>query len=156
MSTTWARCLIWIPQPTPSRKRRDWPGFAEWFASECIFTEPHSTKQIEDAVGWTLETDPETIISSDRAPYLVPPAGWTPDDPSHGPGWAFTPEVRCPALIVNGTEDRLTSIATARVLATALGAPIVEVEGGGHATIGRDPVLANLLIRAFVEGRIRA
>ena len=133
--------------------RRDWPGFAEWFASECIFTEPHSTKQIEDAVGWTLETDPETIIATERAPYLEPPPGWTADDPSHAPGWAIAEAVRCPALVVNGTDDRLTSIATARVLAQALRAPMVEVEGGGHAVIGRDPVLANLLIRAFVEGR---
>jgi pimeloyl-ACP methyl ester carboxylesterase len=133
--------------------RRDWPGFAEWFASDCIFTEPHSTKQIEDAVGWTLGTDPETIIATERAPYLEPPPGWTADDPSHGPGWAIAEAVRCPALVVNGTDDRLTSIATARVLAQALRAPMVEVEGGGHAVIGRDPVLANLLIRAFVEGR---
>ena len=134
--------------------RRDWPGFAQWFASECIFTEPHSTKQIEDAVGWTLETDPETAIASDRAPYLEPPDGWTPDDPSHGPGWVFTPGVRCPALVVSGTDDQLTSIANARLVAMALDAPIVEVQGGGHAALGRDPVLANRLIRAFVEGRV--
>ena len=133
--------------------RRDWPGFAEWFASECIFTEPHSTKQIEDAVGWTLEIDAETAIAHERGPYLQAPAGWTPDDPSHGRGWAFTSAVRCPALVVNGTDDHLTSIATARLLAQALRAQIIEVEGGGHAVIGRDPVLANLLIRSFIDGQ---
>ena len=40
---------------------RDWPGFVEFFFTET-FTEPHSTKQIEDAIGWGLETDPETIV----------------------------------------------------------------------------------------------
>ena len=30
----------------------------------------HSTKPIEDAVGWGLETDPETLIATDRAPGL--------------------------------------------------------------------------------------
>ena len=30
---------------------RDWPGFLEFFFTKC-FTEPHSTKQIEDAIGW--------------------------------------------------------------------------------------------------------
>jgi hypothetical protein len=40
---------------------RDWPGFVDFFMTE-MFTEPHSTKQIEDAVGWGLETDPETIL----------------------------------------------------------------------------------------------
>jgi pimeloyl-ACP methyl ester carboxylesterase len=30
---------------------RDWPGFVEFFFAQ-MFTEPHSTKQIEDAIGW--------------------------------------------------------------------------------------------------------
>src|SRR5207249_8860494 len=37
---------------------KDYRGFLEFFMSQ-IFTEPHSTKQIEDAVGWGLETTPE-------------------------------------------------------------------------------------------------
>ena len=37
----------------------DWPGFLDFFFSEA-FTEPHSTKQIEDAVGWGLETSPRS------------------------------------------------------------------------------------------------
>ena len=41
---------------------RDWRGYAEFFFGEC-FAEPHSTKQIEDAVDWSLETDPETHAS---------------------------------------------------------------------------------------------
>ena len=61
--------------------RRDWPGFAQFFASEAIYTEPHSTKPIEDTVGWMLETDPETIIATERAPFLVPPDDW-PSPPS--------------------------------------------------------------------------
>jgi hypothetical protein len=32
-----------------------------------VFTEPHSTKPIEDAVGWALETDPETLILIETA-----------------------------------------------------------------------------------------
>src|SRR5829696_4839055 len=31
--------------------RRDWPAFAEWFVGTRIFSEPHSTKSIEDGVG---------------------------------------------------------------------------------------------------------
>src|SRR5690242_352704 len=34
----------------------DWRGFAEFFFRN-MFQEPHSTKQIEDCVGWALETD---------------------------------------------------------------------------------------------------
>ena len=40
----------------------DFRGFLEFFFSQ-MFTEPHSTKQIEDCVGWGLETTPD---ASDR------------------------------------------------------------------------------------------
>ena len=35
---------------------RDYRGFLEFFLGKC-FTEPHSTKHIEDGIGWALETD---------------------------------------------------------------------------------------------------
>ena len=35
-------------------------GFLEFFFSQ-VFTEPHSTKPIEDCVGWGLETTGETL-----------------------------------------------------------------------------------------------
>ena len=38
-------------------------GFLEFFFSQ-MFTEPHSTKPIEDCVGWGLETTPETLIAT--------------------------------------------------------------------------------------------
>ena len=37
--------------------QRDYLGFLEFFFGKC-FTEPHSSKQIEDCIGWALETDP--------------------------------------------------------------------------------------------------
>ena len=46
---------------------RDYQGFLEFFFSQC-FTEPHSTKQIEDCVGWGLETTPETLIAIEDSP----------------------------------------------------------------------------------------
>ena len=55
--------------------RADWPGFTEFFF-EQVFTEPHSTKPIEDMVGWALETDPEVIVAAEYAPYIDPPDGW--------------------------------------------------------------------------------
>ena len=41
---------------------RDCAGYLEYFFAEA-FSEPHSTKQIEDARGLGLETDAETIIA---------------------------------------------------------------------------------------------
>jgi pimeloyl-ACP methyl ester carboxylesterase len=40
---------------------REYRDFLEFFASQA-FSESHSTKQIEDMVGWGLETSPEALI----------------------------------------------------------------------------------------------
>ena len=39
--------------------KADYRGWVEFFVSQ-VFTEPHSSKQWEDVVGWGLETDAET------------------------------------------------------------------------------------------------
>src|SRR5207248_4942646 len=44
---------------------RDYRGFLENFFAE-MFPEPHSTKQIEDSVGWGLDTSPETLADTRR------------------------------------------------------------------------------------------
>ncbi|MGH2907940.1 MAG: alpha/beta fold hydrolase, partial [Solirubrobacteraceae bacterium] len=41
----------------------DYPGFVEFFFGQCL-PEPHSTKQIEDCIGWASETTPETLIDT--------------------------------------------------------------------------------------------
>ncbi|HKP21143.1 MAG TPA: alpha/beta hydrolase, partial [Thermoleophilaceae bacterium] len=48
---------------------KDYRGFLEFFFSQ-MFTEPHSTKPIEDCVGWGLETTPETLIATQVADSL--------------------------------------------------------------------------------------
>jgi hypothetical protein len=40
-------------------------GFLECFFGK-FFIEPHSTKQIEDFVGWGLEIDPATLVATDE------------------------------------------------------------------------------------------
>ena len=42
----------------------DHRGFLEFFFGE-MFSEPHSTKQIEDCIGWGLETTPEVLVATD-------------------------------------------------------------------------------------------
>ena len=132
--------------------RRDFPGFAAWFVGERIFTEPHSTKAIEDGVGWTLETDAETLITVEYGPYLWPPAAWGPRNLHDGRALPIVRRVRCPALVIHGEKDRLVPLRVARRLATELHAPLITIEGGGHAPNGRWPVLVNRAIRDFVRG----
>src|SRR5207245_4529832 len=73
---------------------KDYRGFVEFFVSQ-IFTEPHSTKQFEDGVGWGLETTPETLILTVNAPTL--------DDEDESRRLAG--QVRCPSLVIHGWDD---------------------------------------------------
>jgi pimeloyl-ACP methyl ester carboxylesterase/predicted glycosyltransferase len=121
---------------------RDWRGYLEWFFSQC-FTEPHSTKQIDDCVGWGLETDAETILAGFR--------GWATKELDPETTVKLCARVRCPTLVVQGTEDELVDPEWAVALAGELGSPLIMLECVGHAPHARDPVWTNLLLRDFAE-----
>jgi pimeloyl-ACP methyl ester carboxylesterase len=120
--------------------RRDYRAFLEFFFSQC-FTEAHSTKPTDDAVGWGLETDPETLILSDIAPGIG-----NRDDTL-----ARIARVRCPTLVIHGRDDAIRPYAHGEELARASNGRIITIEGGGHIPNARDPVKVNLAIREFVE-----
>ena len=68
--------------------RRDYRAYLEFFFSQA-FPEAHSTKQFEDGVGWGLETDPESLAATKRAPPTVDLDTFTTDvcvDPRAGAG----------------------------------------------------------------------
>jgi pimeloyl-ACP methyl ester carboxylesterase len=130
--------------------QRDWPAFAEWFVGTRIFSEAHSTKAIEDGVGWALGTGPEVTIPIRRAGYLTHPSDWPAAPSTEGRAIPFLRRVRAPALVIHGTDDRVIGIKVGRRVARELGAPILEIEGGGHAPHLRDPIRVNLAIREFV------
>ena len=117
--------------------RRDYPGFLEFFFSR-MFTEPHSTKQIEDAVGWGLETDAETLIATMEAPSAD--ADRTRE---------LAARVQCPVLVIQGTDDAVTGQSRGVALAEETGGRLVLLEGAGHGPQARDPVKVNLLLRDF-------
>ena len=118
---------------------RDWPGFLDYFFAE-MFTEPHSTKQIEDAMGWGLETTPEVILRGMDAAWL--------NDPETA--LRLCAQVRCPALVLQGSADAIVGPARGAAVAAAIpGARLVTLEGSGHAPHLRDPVATNLIIRDF-------
>ena len=118
---------------------RDWPGFLDFFFTRA-FTEPHSTKQIEDAIGWGLQTDPETIVRGMDAEW--------PND--RETVLKLCAQVRCPALVVQGSADAIVGPARGAAVAAAIpGAQLVTLDGSGHAPHLRDPVRANLVLRDF-------
>ena len=118
---------------------RDYRGFVEFFFDR-IFAEPHSTKQIEDCVGWALETTPEMLVAAQYA------TGLEPDEARE-----LAHRVRCPVLVVHGTRDRIASWSRGAALAEHTGGSLLLVEGGGHGPHARDPVMFNAAVREFVE-----
>lgn len=111
-----------------------------WFFFGRCFTEPHSTKQIEDCVNWGLETTPEILLADADAPH--------PDGEAFR---SWCSRVRCPTLVIHGGADDVVPIAHGAALAELTRGTLVELEGSGHIPLARDPVRVNLLVRDFVE-----
>ncbi len=119
--------------------RRDYRGFLEFFIGR-IFTEPHSTKQIEDAIGWGLETDAETLVATQLARRLA-------DEASVRDLVAL---IDCPMLVIHGRDDAVRPHASGEAFAQIAGARFETVEAG-HNPQARKPVMINLLLREFVD-----
>jgi pimeloyl-ACP methyl ester carboxylesterase/predicted glycosyltransferase len=119
--------------------RRDYPGFVEFFISNCV-NEPHSTKQIEDGIGWGLETTPETLVATQLAEGL-----------DEERARELAAGLRCPVLVIHGDQDAVTPHRRGRELTRATAGELVTIEGGGHFPQARDPVKVNLVVRDFVE-----
>jgi len=116
----------------------DFPGFLEYFFSQ-IFSEPHSTKPIEDCMGWGLETTPESLIATQDAPSL--------DEQTIR---ELAGRVRRPVLVIHGSHDRIRSHESGAALAELTGGELATLHGSGHAPHVRDPVKVNLLLCDFV------
>ena len=117
----------------------DWPGFVEFFMS-AIFSSPHSTKQIEDAVGWGLETTAEAIL-------LDSDTGLDRDQ-----ALELCARIRCPVLVIQGSEDEIVGPGRGPAVAAAIpGAELVWFEGSAHGLHARDPVRFNIVVRDFVR-----
>ena len=118
--------------------RRDFRGFLEFFFAQA-FTEPHSTKQIEDCVGWGLEGGVEALLVAEEGEALGDATA------------AAAAKLACPVLVIHGEDDAIVPHAAGAELARIAGGALATVAGGGHCPHARDPVLVNLLIRDFIE-----
>jgi pimeloyl-ACP methyl ester carboxylesterase/predicted glycosyltransferase len=115
---------------------RDYRGYLEFFMSR-VFTEPHSTKPIEDTVGWGLDTTGETLVRTYQ--------GLEPDEARE-----LARRVRCPVLVIHGEHDAVGSVTCGIALAEHTAGRLVLLEGSGHSPHVRDPVKVNLLLRDFI------
>jgi pimeloyl-ACP methyl ester carboxylesterase/predicted glycosyltransferase len=115
----------------------DYRRFVEFFFDELL-PEPHSTKQWEDAVGWGMDTDGETLVATNDAPS---------DDQRRVEELAAL--VRCPVVVVHGDDDRCIPYANGARLAELTGGRLETLEDVGHLPQARHPVLVNHLLHEF-------
>ena len=124
--------------------RKHYREFLEFFFAQ-MFSEPHSTKPIEDTVGWGLETDPETLIATQRASRVGGPVL----DPNEAADLAA--QLRCPVLVIHGDKDAIRPLVNGAKLAELACGELVILGGSGHAPHVRDPVRVNLLLLDFIR-----
>lgn len=115
-----------------------YPDFAEFFFSQC-FSEPHSTKPIEDSLGWALETNASVLTAEESHP------GPEPD-------WAdLLGNLTCPTLVIHGTGDRIQPHERGKRTAELSGGTLITMQGSGHIPNVRDPVKVNHAIMEFAR-----
>ena len=130
------------PNDTLYDSIHDWGRFLEAFFA-LVFTEPHSTKQVEDGVSWGKETDAETILRGLDAVWN--------NDAEYAR--SLLTRVQCPTLVIQGSEDEIAGPARGPAIAAELkNARLITFDGSGHGPQLRDPVRFNLAVRDFISG----
>ena len=117
--------------------RHHYGDFLEFFFGE-MFPEPHSTKQVEDAVAYALDGTPELLLAHEDLPAT------TKEEVE-----AICRQVRCPVLIIQGDKDNCQPLERSRILEATTGGRYVLLPGSGHIPNARHPVAVNRLIADF-------
>jgi pimeloyl-ACP methyl ester carboxylesterase/predicted glycosyltransferase len=118
--------------------------FAEHFVRH-IYSEPHSTKQIEDGLDWAKSTTGPVLVKTVEA-RAIPPRF----DVSE----AMYRKITCPVLMIHGDKDQIQPLARAQAVAALTGAELVTIPAGGHNALGRYPAKCNALIVDFLDRRL--
>jgi pimeloyl-ACP methyl ester carboxylesterase/predicted glycosyltransferase len=122
----------------------DYPDFAEHFMTS-MYCEPHSTKQIEDGIGWANDTTGPLLIKSVEARSIRP---------SFDVSEAMYRKISCPMLMIHGDQDQIQPYERAKLVAEITGAELVTIPGGGHDPLGRIPAKINVLIADFLSRKL--
>ncbi|MDD9348831.1 alpha/beta hydrolase [Mumia sp.] len=120
----------------------DYDAFLRFFFGQ-MYTEPHSTKKIEDCVAWGHDIGPERLVDTELARTVCRRPEFTQS----------ITQVDLPALVIHGEDDHIRPFAEAEALAERTGASLFAVSGGGHAPHTREPVAVNRAIGEFL-GRL--
>jgi pimeloyl-ACP methyl ester carboxylesterase/predicted glycosyltransferase len=125
---------------SPEAIHADFAGFVDFFFS-TVFTDPHSTKLVDDALEWAGGTSADVLVDFFAAE----------SDRTRERAREISEAVRCPVLVVQGTSDERVPFEVGVAVAEWTGGTLVTLPGAGHAPTARDPVRINLLIREFAR-----
>jgi predicted glycosyltransferase len=119
--------------------RAEYPDFADFFIRQ-IFIEPHSTKQIEDAVAWASGTNGNVLIAtmdgSGEGDIVM-------DEAAYG-------RITCPMLVIHGERDTIARPDASEKITKLIGCELAIIPGAGHAPNKRYPAKINTMIRDFL------
>ena len=113
--------------------------FLQFFFSR-MFCEPHSTKQIEDALEWGSSTSAQSLV--DTAVGSLSSTSNVQE--------AYE-ALKCPVLLIHGDADEIVPVKTGREVAQACNAEMIEMPGSGHGPHLRHPAAVNEFIRTFLK-----
>ncbi|MEO6471881.1 MAG: alpha/beta hydrolase [Aeromicrobium sp.] len=119
----------------------DFDGFAHWFVTQIVATDPHSTKQTDDLIGWLTSTGPQAAADAFMGDCIRDSAF----------ARTLCERVSCPVLVIHGDRDFTVPFEWGKRVAELTGGKLFVVPGAGHLPGGRYPVVVNLAIREFVD-----
>jgi len=119
---------------------QDFPGFLRFFFSKC-FTEPKSDAEIEHFFGMGMETTPEVLLATLGTPNR--------NLDTHR-ATEFAGSLRCPSLVIHGTDDAISPLARAEELARLTRGDLRVMHGVGHEPQCRFPRETNTMIEEFL------
>ena len=121
--------------------RQDWEAWIDFFFAE-VFSEPFSSKAIDDAKEWSRETTADILGLTEDHPSLMP----------RMPVEEALAAVTCPVMMIHGDDARCTPVHCSLNLSSLRADwPLVVLEGAGQIPQLRDPVRVNALIADFLS-----
>jgi pimeloyl-ACP methyl ester carboxylesterase/predicted glycosyltransferase len=122
----------------------NYQDFAEHFVRN-IFSEPHSTKQIEDGMDWARDTTGSVLVKTVEARAIAPDFDVLE---------AMYRKIHCPTLMIHGDNDQIQPYARGQLVAELIGAELITLPAGGHNPFGRYPAKCNALIVDFLDRKL--
>ena len=123
----------------------NYQDFIEFFY-QTIINEPHSTKAIEDAVGWAQETTPEVLVANARGRREL--------SSHYDAGADMLAQIKVPLLLLHGDADQIVPVEKSQLAAELTDAELLVLPNTGHVPNTRFTAQINVLIKDFLDRHV--